>query len=172
MTRRPRRSEMVADATLVSRAAVRQALKNLVLVRALRDDADFDAAWFADAARAELEQLAAEADADATRVRGLRASAAHRRGRALAADDYRAADACRLRRRAHVLDDLAVELRRLAGDDDAISQLVAEARGNALDELAATTASVPGLGRTTPATGLARSRALHALREELSDYAD
>ena len=163
---------MVADATLVSLAAVRQAVKNLVLVRALRDAADFDEDWYADAVRREFDVLATQADADAARLRKLREKARRRHGRAYTADDYHAADAGPLKRRARVLEELAVELRRLAGDDEMVRGLLVESRLRALDEITATTASVPGLGRARPATGVARSRALQALRDELSDYAD
>jgi hypothetical protein len=163
---------MVADATLVSLAAVRQAVKNVMLVRALRDDVDFDEEWYADAARRELEELAGEAAAEAARLREVREATRRRRGVARAADDYRAADSRHLKRRARVLEELVEELGRLTQDDTTVSTLVAEARLRALDEITATTASVPGLGRERAATGIARSRALQSLREELSDYAD
>jgi flagellar motility protein MotE (MotC chaperone) len=163
---------MVADATLVSLAAVRQAVKNVMLVRALRDDVDFDEEWYADAARRELEELAGEAAAEAARLREVRDATRRRRGVARAADDYRAADSRHLKRRARVLEELDEGLRRLAQDETTVSTLIAEARLRALDEITATTASVPGLGRERAATGIARSRALQSLREELSDYAD
>lgn len=163
---------MVADATVVSLAAVRQAVKNVMLVRALRDDVDFDEEWYADAARRELEELAGEAAAEAARLREVREATRRRRGVARAADDYRAADSRHLKRRARVLEELVEELGRLTQDDTTVSTLIAEARLRALDEITATTASVPGLGRERAATGIARSRALQSLREELSDYAD
>lgn len=163
---------MVADATLVSLAAVRQAIKNLVLVRALRDAADFDEVWYLDAVRREFEVLAAEADADAARLRKVRERTRRRQGRARTADDYRAADSTPLKIRARVLDELAEELRRRATDDDTVRELLVEGRMRALDEITATTASVPGIGRAHAATGIARSRALQALRDELSDYSD
>lgn len=172
MIRRARRSEMVADATLVALSAARQALKNVMLVRALRDAADFDEEWYADAARSELRTLAAESEAEAARLQRLRERVRHRHGTAHSVDDYRAADRRRLKRRARVLEDLAGELRRLADDDAVVGTLLREARLRALDEITATTASVPGLGRARAATGVARSRALQALRDELSDYAD
>jgi hypothetical protein len=71
-----------------------------------------------------------------------------------------------------VLEELDEGLRRLAQNETTVSTLIAEARLRALDEITATTASVPGLGRERAATGIARSRALQSLREELSDYAD
>ena len=81
---------MVADATLVSLAAVRQAVKNVILVRALRDAADFDEEWYTDAVRRELEELAREASLEAARLRELREATRRRSGPARAADDYRA----------------------------------------------------------------------------------
>ncbi len=163
---------MVADATLVSLAAVRQAVKNLMLVRALRDAADFDEEWYADAVRREFEVLAAQADAEAARLTKAREKATGRRGRAVTADDYHAVDTRRLRRRIRVLGEVAAELRRRAGDEDAIGEMIREARLRALDEITHTAASVPGRGRTKPLKGVARSRALQELREELEDYAD
>ncbi|MFT4029065.1 MAG: hypothetical protein QM675_04245 [Protaetiibacter sp.] len=172
MPPQPRRREMVADATLVSLAAVRQAVKNLVLVRALRDQADFDEEWYADAVRREFEVLAVQAEAEAARLEKARAKASGRRGRAVTADDYHAVDSRRLKRRILVLGDLAIRLRGLAEDEDAVAAVIDEARIRALDEITQAAAAVPGRGRAKPAKGHVRSRALQALREELSDYAD
>src|SRR6218665_1110867 len=105
--RRPRRADQVADATLVSLAATRQAAKNLMLVRALRDATDFDREWYADAVRRELESLAVEAETDAARLGRTLQSAGFRTGRGTTADDYRAADAKALLRRRRILRDLA-----------------------------------------------------------------
>lgn len=163
---------MVADATLVSLAAVRQAAKNLMLVRALRDAADFDEDWYVDAVRREFELLATQADADAERLVKARAKAQGRRGRAVTADDYHAVDTRRLRRRINVLGELAEELRRLAADEDAVRTVIDDARLRALDEITQAAASVPGRGITKPLKGIARSRALQTLREELEDYLD
>src|SRR5690606_14090021 len=128
MPRRPRRCEMVAAATLVAMSAARQAVKNVMLVRALRDAADFDEQWYTDVARRELRLLAAESEAEADRLRRLRESVRHRHGRASTAEDYRAADRRHLKRRARVLDELAAELLRLADDDTVIGTLITEAR--------------------------------------------
>lgn len=163
---------MVADATVVSLAAVRQAAKNLMLVRALRDSADFDEQWYADAVAREFELLATQAEADAERLEVARQKALGRRGRAVTADDYHAADTRRLKRRIRVLQELAEELRRMAADEEAVRTVISEARLRALDEITQAAASVPGAGRTKPLTGIARSRALQTLREELEDYLD
>jgi hypothetical protein len=163
---------MVADATLVALSAARQALKNVMLVRTLRDATDFDEEWYTDAARRELHTLAEESEREAVRLTQLRSDVRNRRGRARTADDYRSADRRHLKRRSLALSDLAHELRRLIPDDAVIEKLIVDARLRALDEITAATASVPGVGRSRPATGVARSRALQALREELSDYAD
>lgn len=163
---------MVADATLVSLAAIRQAVKNLVLVRALRDAADFDEEWYADAVRREFEVLASQADAEAARLTKAREKATGRRGRAVTADDYHAVDTRRLRRRIRVLGELAGELRGLAEDEATVASVIDEARLQALDEITHAAATAHGRGRTKPAKGVARSKALQALREELEDYAD
>src|SRR5690606_40500629 len=114
MPRRPRRSEMVADATLVALSAARQAVKNVMLVRTLRDAADFDEEWYTDATRRELRTLALEAEHEAHRLRELRDKTRNRRGTARAADDYRSPARRHRKRRAGVLAHRARELDRLA----------------------------------------------------------
>jgi hypothetical protein len=85
----------------------------------------------------EFELLAAEYEADATRLEGVRQKSRKKRGRALTPDDFRARDAPVLKRRIRVLRKIAVRLRELAADEDAVLALVAGARQNALDEITA-----------------------------------
>jgi hypothetical protein len=133
---RSRKSDIVADAAVLATGAVRIAVKNLLIVRALRDDADFDELWLRGAVAHEFELLAAENEADATRLEGVRERAKKKKsGRALAPDDYRARDAPVLKRRIRVLRKIATRLRELAADEDAVLALVGEARRNALDEI-------------------------------------
>lgn len=68
--RRPLFADLVADALLVARAGVRQKVKNVVIMRTLRDGADFDLEWYTDAVRAELEALAVESEAAADKQIG------------------------------------------------------------------------------------------------------
>ncbi|AYF97686.1 hypothetical protein [Protaetiibacter intestinalis] len=170
--RRVSLADRVADAMLVARAGVRQQVKNVVILRALRDGADFDEGWYADAVRTELEAVAAETEADAARVTRELDFARGRHLRAATARDFVDRDVPTLKLRRKVLRALAVELRALAADDEAVASLIVEARAGALDEIAATAAAIPGRGRTKPLKGLARSRALQSLREELRDYLD
>jgi hypothetical protein len=165
-------ADLLADALLVARAGVRQSVKNVVIVRALRDGADFDADWYADAVRAELESIAVESETDAARLQRELVYARGRHYSAVTARDYVDRDVPTLRKRRKVMLALAVELRALAADDSVVAALIDEARDNALDEIAATASHVPGRGTVEPVLGVVRSRALQRLREELRDYTD
>ena len=165
-------AELLTDAVLVARAGVRQRVKNVVIVRALRDGADFDAERYADAVRAELESIAVESETDAARVKRELDYARGRHYEAATARDYVDRDVPTLRKRRKVMLALAVALRALATDDAVVAAIVDDARDNALDEIAATASHVPGRGTVEPARGVNRSRALQRLRDELRDYAD
>lgn len=165
-------SELLADAVLVVHAGVRQSVKNVVIVRALRDGADFDAEWYADAVRAELESIAVESETDAARLQRELDYARGRHFSAVTARDYVDRDVPVLRKRRKVMLALAAELRARATDDAFVAAVIDEARANALDEIAATASHVPGRGTVAPLRGVARSRALQRLREELRDYDD
>ena len=67
-SRRASTSDIVDDAVLLATGAVRSAVKNLLIVRALRDGKDFDEAWWLDAVAREFEAIAVEKDDDAKRV--------------------------------------------------------------------------------------------------------
>lgn len=165
-------AELLAEALLVARAGVRQNVKNVLIVRALRDGADFDADWYADAVRAELESIAVENETDAARLKREIQYARGRHYEAATARDYVDRDVPALRKRRKVMLALAGELRTLASDDDFVAAIIAEARDNALDEISATASYVPGRGTVEPVRGISRSRALQRLHEELRDYAD
>lgn len=132
---RSRKSDVVTDAVLLATAAVRIAVKNLLIVRALREHADFDEQWWRDAVAREFELLADENEADATRLERVRADTKRKLGRALTPDDYRARDAPVLKRRIRILRKIATRLREIAVDEDAVLKLVGEARQSALDEI-------------------------------------
>lgn len=80
---RSRKSDVVTDAVLLATAAVRIAVKNLLIVRALREHADYEEHWWRDAVAREFEVLAGESEADATRLEGVRAETKKKVGRAL-----------------------------------------------------------------------------------------
>ncbi|WP_395638667.1 hypothetical protein [Pseudolysinimonas sp.] len=132
---RSRKSDVVSDALLLATAAVRSAVKNLLIVRALRDNADYEQSWWLDAVAKEFEVIAAENDADIARLEAERLRAKKKQGRALHPADFRSRDAPVLKRRIRVLRKIAAKLREIVTDEDALLTLVAEARAAALDEI-------------------------------------
>lgn len=166
--RRPRRADMVADGVYIALAAARQAVKNHLIVRALRDRADFDRDAYLAGAAVELGLLAAENDAAAERVRRQIADARGRYGRALHPDDFRAGDRRQLRRRRRVLREVADRLRETASDPRQVAWLLDSARDLALIEIQATTAAAFAPRRSGVAAA-DRAAALSELRAELED---
>ncbi|MGB3909110.1 MAG: hypothetical protein WBL06_01390 [Pseudolysinimonas sp.] len=165
---RSRTADIVEDAALLATAAVRIAVKNLLIVRALRDRADFDERWWRSAVEREFELLAAENEADATRLEGVRAAAKGKIGRALHPADFRARDRPVLKRRIRILRRIATRLREIAVDEDAVLALVGQARQTALDEI--TTARHDPSPRATTDPG-ERAAGLAFLADDLAALA-
>jgi hypothetical protein len=165
---RSRTADIVEDAVLLATAAVRIAVKNLLIVRALRDRADFDEPWWRSAVEHEFDLLAAENEADATRLEGVRVAAKGKHGRAQHPADFRARDRPVLKRRIRILRRIATRLREIATDEDAVLALVAEARQNALDEI--TTARHDPSPRATTDPG-ERAAGLAFLADDLAALA-
>jgi hypothetical protein len=162
----------VEEAVLIAGAGARLALKNLFILRTLRDGKSFEEAWYVTAVREELLNLANETDCDADRVLDERERAIKRHGRAMFQDDYRLIDADLLDRREKVMRGLAARLRELSADEEYITALIAEAREQALDEVVAAISLGPSRGELlTEPDGLMlhqeRLAALHADLEEL-----
>jgi len=135
-SRRGSKSDIVDDALLLATGAVRSAVKNLLIVRALRDGKDFDEAWWLDAVAREFEAIAVEKGDDAKRVEEDRQLAKQRKGRPLHPSDFRTADVPKMKRRVRILHRIAARLRELGADRDTLLALITEARANALDEIA------------------------------------
>jgi len=123
--------EVVDDGVLIAVAGVRLSVRNLMIVRALRDNVDYDEAWYLDATLVELRELAAEKRADAARVSGYLAAATDRYGDP---SDYQQEDAATLERRGQALLGLAARLDAM-GDAEA-GAIVDAARDAALDDIA------------------------------------
>lgn len=128
--------ELVDDGMLIATAGVRMAVKNLILVRALRDRANFDEDWYVGAVKHEFLALAAEKSDDARRATAALARASTRKGRARSGADYRRVDAPLLKRRIAALTALADRLTEASTDADEAHGLVAAARESALEEIA------------------------------------
>ena len=128
-------ASVVDDATLIAIAAIRQSVKNLILVRVLRDKTDFDDARYVGAIAHEFELFAAEKVADAARVSDLLSNARQRKGQAQHPFDYREADVGALESRENSLLSLARKLRELANDSAVSGELLTRARNDALSEI-------------------------------------
>ncbi len=165
-------SDLVDDALLVAFAGIRQRMKNLIILRTLRDGVDFDADWYAQTMREEAEALVRESEEDAARLLVDIGYARKRHRAAVTARDYNSRDVPLLRRRRRVLLAVAERLRSFQEDPEAMQKLLDEARTLALDEIAATAASVPRKRGARTLRGVARSIALQDLREELSEMLD
>jgi hypothetical protein len=162
---RSRTADIVGDAVLLATAAVRIAVKNLLIVRSLRDRADFDEQWWRSAVEREFELLATESEADAARLETVRAAAKGRQGKARHPADFRARDRPLLKRRIRILRKIASRLREIATDEDAVLTAVADARRAALDEI--TTARHDPSARATTDPG-ERAAGLALLADDLA----
>ncbi|HWH97444.1 MAG TPA: hypothetical protein VNS80_03675 [Pseudolysinimonas sp.] len=165
---RPRKSDVVADAMLLATAAVRSAVKNLLIVRALRDNADYDEQWLRGAVAREFELIAVESEAEATRLEEVRALAKKKRGRALHPADFRTRDVPVLKRRIRILSKIATRLREIATDEDAVLALAGEARQRALEEITAARHDPSPRAASDPAE---RAASLALLAEDLAELA-
>lgn len=159
------------EAELIASAGARLSLKNLFILRTLRDGKSFEESWYATAVQEELLHLANETDRDADRMLDERQRALRRQGRAMFQDDYRLIDAELLDRREKVLRGLAARLRSLSADRSYILALIGEAREQALDEVVAAVAQAPREADSSEPESMMlhqeRLAALHADLDEL-----
>jgi len=165
---RAKKSDVVEDAVALAVAAVRIAVKNLLIVRALRDHADYEQEWWLRATAHEFEVIAREKDLDAARVDEDRALAKGRKGKARHPADFRTRDVPKLKKRARILRTIAERLRELATDRDALAALIEEARQGALDEIASARHDP---GRRMESDPKAREAALALLADDLAELA-
>src|SRR5215207_5546409 len=103
----------VDEGLLIVASAFRLALKNLLIVRALRDGADYDESALVAALNAEIGGLITEKEEEAVRLRKAMRSARRRKGWASWHDDYRQQDMPALERRAEISGRLVDRLRSL-----------------------------------------------------------
>ena len=128
--------ESFAEGLLVSEAAGRMALKNRIIVMALRGDEPFDAVRASGAAREVLHELVQELDEVAEWSAAERESAAQREGRSAHQHDYHRADAWNLRLRQRVNAAVAERLTELRNDDGYLAEFAERARQEAWEEIA------------------------------------
>jgi ribonuclease HII len=129
--------EIAEEGVMIAASAVRMAVKNRQIVRALRDRADYSEKTAVAAAREVFRQLAREKRDEIERIDDILEVARDRPGRALHQTDYRKGDTAHLEKREEVSEILADRLDDLAEDDDYLLQVVRAARDAAWDEIAA-----------------------------------
>ncbi len=128
--------ETFNEGLLVAESAARMALKNRIIVTALRGDEPFDADRAAAAAREVLYELVQETDEVAEWSASERESAAQRDGRSSHQHDYHRADARNLRLREQVNAAVAKRLGELRTDPDYLAAFAERARKDAWTEIA------------------------------------
>lgn len=129
--------DIAEEGVLIAASAVRMAVKNRQIVRALRDRADYSEKVAVSAAREVFRALAREKRDDVDRLDDIIERSRDRPGRALHQTDYRKADAELLERREQVSDILADRLDELSEDDAYLLEVVNAARSAAWDEIGA-----------------------------------
>lgn len=127
--------EIAEEGVLIAASAVRMAVKNRQIVRALRDRDDYSEKAAIKAAREVFRALAREKRDEVARLDDIIEYSRDRPGRALHQTDYRRGDAELLERREQVSDILADRLDELAEDDEYLRGIVIAARDAAWDEI-------------------------------------
>lgn len=131
----PTFDEMLEEALLMAESAGRMALKNRLIVAALRGEEPYSDAKAAGLARAVLYELVQEADEESERLAAERETAAKRDGRSQHQHDYHRDDLINLRRREKVHAAVAKQLWSRRSDDAYIAAFVERARDDAWHEL-------------------------------------
>jgi hypothetical protein len=129
--------DIAEEGVLIAASAVRMAVKNRQIVRALRDRADYSEKAAVAAAREVFRQLAREKRDEIERIDDILEVARDRPGRAIHQTDYRRGDTEHLEKREEVSEILADRLDELAEDDGYLHGIVDRARDAAWDEIAA-----------------------------------
>ena len=132
----PTTARIVDEGMLIALSAVRMALKNRIIVGALRDHHDYNPTLYANLARQELQEVARQNDEDSTRVERLGSHLARTTGKGKGRElENKRRDVIRLGRRRTLHDHVAERLREIAEDDETVGALVEKARADALQEI-------------------------------------
>ncbi|TFC52197.1 hypothetical protein E3T26_06135 [Cryobacterium sp. TMT1-21] len=127
---------IVEEGLLIALSAVGMAVKNDIIVGALRDNLDYDPAVYAAAARKELTLVAHQNEEYGLRVGHLRKTLTKARWSAdITADQRHDISQLALRRRVH--KKLALALMHVAEDDEQVARIVERAQHVASDEISA-----------------------------------
>jgi hypothetical protein len=127
---------VVAEGVLIAESTVRMAIKNTLLVSALRDDRHFDPERLRTAAHQEFVTLAEQNDASALRFEREQKYAESDRLVQHYLDDRPVVETPEHQRRPEVFHAMAEALRAAADDPERIGRVVETARSDAWSELA------------------------------------
>ena len=125
---------IVDEGLLIALSAVRMAVKNHIIVGALREHDNFDESSYETVARDELLLLAVQNEEDAVRVAQERRALASRRWSQGFTEDERL-DLGRLARRRRAHKGLALILHAVAEDDEKLAAIVENAQHDASYEI-------------------------------------
>ena len=131
----PTFDEMLEEGLLMAESAGRMALKNRLIVDALRGDQAYSDERAGTLAREVLYELVQEADEAVEHLASERQTAAQRDGRSQHQHDYHRSDLLNLRRREKVHAAVAKALWTRRSDEAYVAGLVERARSDAWDDL-------------------------------------
>ena len=152
--------DMVDEGALIVASTVRMAVKNLIIVSALRDHIDFDEDAMLAEVRSELHRLADEKREDADRIERFGELAEGRFGKASHQTDYHESDLDSLDLRTQVSRSLAERLDELSTDDAYTRDLVEQARERAFEEFASSVEQkLAGIPQTSTDASYRKGRA-------------
>jgi hypothetical protein len=127
--------QSVAEGLMISDYAVRLRLKNAIAVDAVVSPQTYDARTYLPQASDAYEELATESQEASDRLTEELAHTVGRVGRAQHVHDYRHGDEPNVRHRLAVATEVASALRRKAGEEDALLELIEQARQDAWHEV-------------------------------------
>ncbi|TDN91748.1 asparagine synthase [Microbacterium sp. BK668] len=163
-----RTAEAIEEGLSIASAAARLAVRNHILVEAIANDARYDYDRVAIFARDTLLALADEQEDAAATVRRQRKAAWGKYSDSHGTHDYRDRDTRNLRRRQRQYVGVSKELRRRAGDPEAVRELVEQARDAAWGDVEANLQrrlTVEGMrAENDPDYGTMREARMQALR--------
>ncbi|MFD5224478.1 asparagine synthase [Microbacterium sp. NPDC058342] len=123
-----RTADAIAEGVAIATAAARLTVKNHILVGTIARGGVFDAARYAEDAKAALLAMAQESDDAAELLDALRKRARGRHSDPHGTHDYRDRDVRNLRRRAKQSIGVAERLRKMTENPEALHSLVEDAR--------------------------------------------
>ena len=125
----------VDEGLLIASAALVMAVKNAIIVTALRDGRPYNSTEVARIVRAELRDLANENQSNSERLEQLAEEVLLPHEKNVGSENYNKGDNPALLQRSGIHDRVSAELRRLGADDEYITQVVETARAAAWIEV-------------------------------------